>query len=324
MRKEDLFENINEIDEKYIKIADTYNPKKKSTIWIKCMSVAACLVAIVGIGASVKIANMNQEPSITVADDSNAVEESNEEQAIPSIDQERFIAIDTLLASADDSQTKELAKKVCTIQVDKYVALYEAVASVDSEQLKESIGKAIEPNDETYYVSGHNDLQYIIKKTAGTYLLWEFKYFECDKYPYKDVLELIYDVHSEQDIKEICSEPSNVDNSNEGEALQQEIGNLTIKNSDSILSIYKILSSLTCYGPGNWDKINYGQNDAGMLNAVRMGRYLTLTIENGCRIDGLKYTAVSGMFYEYDGVAYNILSDEDANTVNQILQIDVY
>ena len=39
MRKEDLFENINEIDEKYIKIADTYNPKKKSTIWIKCMSV---------------------------------------------------------------------------------------------------------------------------------------------------------------------------------------------------------------------------------------------------------------------------------------------
>ena len=35
MRKEDLFENINEIDEKYIKIADTYNPKKKSTIWIK-------------------------------------------------------------------------------------------------------------------------------------------------------------------------------------------------------------------------------------------------------------------------------------------------
>lgn len=26
--KEDLFENINEIHEKYIKIADTYNPKK--------------------------------------------------------------------------------------------------------------------------------------------------------------------------------------------------------------------------------------------------------------------------------------------------------
>ena len=28
-------------------------------------------------------------------------------------------------------------------------------------------------------------------------------YFESDEYPFKDVLSLIYDVHSEQDIKEV-------------------------------------------------------------------------------------------------------------------------
>lgn len=47
MRKEDLFENINEIDEKYIKISDTYNPKKKSNSWMKWVATAACLCLVV-------------------------------------------------------------------------------------------------------------------------------------------------------------------------------------------------------------------------------------------------------------------------------------
>lgn len=51
-------------------------------------------------------------------------------------------------------------------------------------------------------------------------------YFESDEYPFKDVLSLIYDVHSEQDIKEVYVEPSDVDNTDEGKALQLEIGNV--------------------------------------------------------------------------------------------------
>ena len=56
--------------------------------------------------------------------------------------------------------------KGCKVQIDKYTAVYEAVASVSSEQLEKSMGKEVEANEETYYVSGHNDLQYIIRKTA--------------------------------------------------------------------------------------------------------------------------------------------------------------
>lgn len=192
----------------------------------------------------------------------------------------------------------------------------------DVEQLEKSMGKEVEANEETYYVSGHNDLQYIIRKTAGTYLLWKFMYFESDEYPFKDVLSLIYDVHSEQDIKEVYVKPSDVDNTDEGKALQLEIGNVSITDSDSITSLYKVLNSLTCYGPENWDRINYGQDDGGMLNAVRNGRYLTFSMANGCKLDSLKYTAVSGTFYEYGGVAYNELRKEQKDVIEEILNID--
>lgn len=116
--------------------------------------------------------------------------------------------------------------------------------------------------------------------------------------------------------------PSDVDNTDEGKALQLEIGNVSITDSDSITSLYKVLNSLTCYGPENWDRINYGQDDGGMLNAVRNGRYLTFSMANGCKLDSLKYTAVSGTFYEYGGVAYNELRKEQKDVIEEILNID--
>ena len=105
-----------------------------------------------GIGAFVKTSIINQEPEKTIVVDNTGVEEND----VPSIDQERFIAIDTLLASADGSQSQQ-AMKCCKVQIDKYTAVYEAVASVSSEQLEKSMGKEVEANEETYYVSGHND-----------------------------------------------------------------------------------------------------------------------------------------------------------------------
>lgn len=323
MNKEDLFIGFGNLDEDLLRRSEqggrNMNKKRNISKIVKYGSIAACLVVVlgVGIGAFVKTSIINQEPEKTIVVDNTGVEEND----VPSIDQERFIAIDTLLASADGSQSQQ-AMKGCKVQIDKYTAVYEAVASVSSEQLEKSMGKEVEANEETYYVSGHNDLQYIIRKTAGTYLLWKFMYFESDEYPFKDVLSLIYDVHSEQDIKEVYVEPSDVDNTDEGKALQLEIGNVSITDSDSITSLYKVLNSLTCYGPENWDRINYGQDDGGMLNAVRNGRYLTFSMANGCKLDSLKYTAVSGTFYEYGGVAYNELSKEQKDVIEEILNID--
>ena len=285
MNKEDLFIGFGNLDEDLLRRSEqggrNMNKKRNISKIVKYGSIAACLVVVlgVGIGAFVKTSIINQEPEKTIVVDNTGVEENY----VPSIDQERFIAIDTLLASADGSQSEQ-AMKGCKVQIDKYTAVYEAVASVSSEQLEKSMGKEVEANEETYYVSGH--------------------------------------VHNEQDIKEVCVEPSDVDNTDEGKALQLEIGNVSITDSDSITSLYKVLNSLTCYGPENWDRINYGQDDGGMLNAVRNGRYLTFSMANGCKLDSLKYTAVSGTFYEYGGVAYNELSKEQKDVIEEILNID--
>ena len=199
MNKEDLFIGFGNLDEDLLRRSEqggrNMNKKRNISKIVKYGSIAACLVVVlgVGIGAFVKTSIINQEPEKTIVVDNTGVEEND----VPSIDQERFIAIDTLLASADGSQSQQ-AMKGCKVQIDKYTAVYEAVASVSSEQLEKSMGKEVEANEETYYVSGHNDLQYIIRKTAGTYLLWKFMYFESDEYPFKDVLSLIYDVHSDK------------------------------------------------------------------------------------------------------------------------------
>lgn len=47
----------------------------------------------------------------------------------------------------------------------------------------------------------------------------------------------------------------------------------------------------------------------------------TFYLVNKSTIDGLKYTGVSGMFYEYSGIAYNRLNDIDKRTIEQIIGI---
>ena len=69
-------------------------------------------------------------------------------------------------------------------------------------------------------------------------------YFESDEYPFKDVLSLIYDVHSEQDIKEVYVKPSDVDNTDEGKALQLEIGNVSITVMDLKIGIELIMDKM--------------------------------------------------------------------------------
>lgn len=46
MRKEELFETIEDIDKKYLEIADTFKPKKKRKIWVKGLTAVACLALI--------------------------------------------------------------------------------------------------------------------------------------------------------------------------------------------------------------------------------------------------------------------------------------
>lgn len=117
-----------------------------------------------------------------------------------------------------------------------------------------------------------------------------------------------------------------MDNTDGGKAIQDRIGTHEITDRADIDTMYQILSSLTCYGSGHWDMIDYGAADAPVDAepshlAVLLGRYLSIITDYGNEIDGLKYTAVSNMFYEFSGIAYNQLAEGQAESVYEILGI---
>jgi hypothetical protein len=114
-----------------------------------------------------------------------------------------------------------------------------------------------------------------------------------------------------------------MDNTPAGQQLQAEIGTFAITDEKAIGEIYDIVSGLTCYGENNWELIDMGDSsEEGMLNRVRQGRYLTFITPDGLKIDELKYTAASGTFYEYGGIAYNPLTAKEKEKVDEILGIE--
>jgi len=62
MKKEELFEIMEDIDEKYLEIADTYKINKKKKNWIKGLAVAACLALIIGFA----FGNLNKTGDFTI------------------------------------------------------------------------------------------------------------------------------------------------------------------------------------------------------------------------------------------------------------------
>lgn len=151
---------------------------------------------------------------------------------------------------------------------------------------------------------------------------WELDF---SPYPYSLVLETIYGVHSAANIKWIETAPANMDNTDAGKALQEEIGTKEISDPEEIETLYNIISSMLCMGEDHWELIFPADNgeapESRLLDRVRLSRYLAIGTDWG-EIYSLKYTAVSGCFYEYGGIAGEALSDEDAAVVEAILGIE--
>lgn len=73
----------------------------------------------------------------------------------------------------------------------------------------------------------------------------------------------------------------------------------------------------------HWDMIGLADDSpSGMKNQVIAGRYLTLVTSHGITIDTLKFTGISGMFYEYGGIAFSALTAEEKSAVEEILKIE--
>jgi hypothetical protein len=318
MNKEDLFEGFGAIDDDLLKRSEHVGKRNNFNGFLKYGSIVACLVVILGAGMLFmdnKISNLDANR------ESNDVAESIDNLSDKQEESERYVDVSMLLASNEG--VEEQALVIGSVEIGAYSALYYKVASVNGEILKESTGSEVERTNNWFKLSGHEDMQYLISSDNNEYSLWKFESFQKENYPYSDVLQIIYNIHSAEDIAKIIVAPANMDNTDEGQAIQDEIGTSIVADDKAIETIYDVLYGLTCYGGNNWDIIGLGDDTpSDMLNQVRTGRYLTVVTSQGMEIDTLKYTGISGMFYEYGGIAYNVLTREEKAAVEEILNIE--
>lgn len=234
---------------------------------------------------------------------------------------DEFVTIASLLDESRVSSEEHIYTD--TIEIGDYRCMYNKVNSALTSKLAKSTGRAFDSSDKWYYVSGHKDAQYLIQRESAGYSLWEFACFDSNGYSYSDVMQSVYGIDSIDKIAEIRVRPSDADNTDYGKKLQEQTGEFTVKDRKDIDTVYRCLMSLECYGDDNWDMIEYRGSDdeACSGDAVKLGRYITIVTDDGNEIDRLKYTAVSDMFYEYGGVAYSRLTDEQAEDMRRILKI---
>ena len=150
---------------------------------------------------------------------------------------------------------------------------------------------------------------------------------------YGELYKLIYDLNGPEDILRITATAPTANGTARGQEIQRQIGTQTIEDPAVIERFYGIVRD-----------VHYNTGDAGNLTGSRYtysfsseakdatarlengdttwgGRYLTLTLRNGLSIDSLKYNALDGVFYEWNGVFSPFLSDSQVAAVNEIFGI---
>ena len=335
MKREDISDALGLVDESMISHALMVRRKKKklrskrNNIWIMRYAAAAglCLVCA-GVAAIWSV--LRHEPESDLPQNGYWVQEQPIQEGPEPEMPEQFAPISSLLASNNGNFMAQQTEKYATVPIEQYSGFYTEVPSAGSSVLAESMGKSIDNTGEWHYVSGHSDLQYLIRNDGQESSLWKFQCFDSGEYPYDDVLKLVYQIDSADAITEIEVAPARMDNTDAGKKIQEEVGTRKITDRAAIETIYEVLSGMTCYGSGQWERIDYGNVEAasdGQIRsheAVRLGRYLSITTNYGNVIDDLKYTAVSDMFYGFSGIAYSTLTEEQAANVCEIIGIMEY
>lgn len=353
-QEERLFELMDQLPDEVL--AQTEAPKKRRR-WVPAVA-AACLLLAVGLGvwgggltapgsgpndtASSVTTPGQAQPDNTVNDRSDA--EHGPELSWPKL----------------NGTYIDEAVHFSMLPVENRMAEYHEVENpngIPTAQRPRYLGESYRDLEDWYLPEDNNGLQYLLhREEDGSYTLWEFAYFvvwdeetqsqvaydmehtenyiwaeiewfsldmDFSPYRYSEVLETVYGVTSADDLTSLTVDPANMDNTDAGKALQKKIGARTVTDRAGLDALYDAISDMLCYGSGNWDKIDRGDNisDDGLLEAVRLGRYLTIQTAGGAVIDDLKYSAAGGQFYEYSGVAYEPLDAETAATMDQLFGI---
>lgn len=319
MKKEDLLKAMNEIDSELLKSSEY---KKNQKGWIKWAVMAAGLALVLFAAITVDISPRQGDSQVAGGNESQSEEGAQNENQLQPISDEEYVEIEAILAKVQNTEgITEQSLRISMIQKDGYTMSYELIDGIDQATLEESLGKQLDDTN-WYYVKGYNEMQYMIEKNEEGYDFWKFMYCENESYPYEEILQKMYGVTSAGNIAKIIVEPSTINNTDEGKKLQEQIGTKEITDASQIQVFYEALSSRTCYGDDNWDMIDLGDDyGQGMVEAVTKVRYLTIETTAGVSFE-MKYTALSDMFYEYGGVAYDPLSKEQAAAVEKMLGIE--
>lgn len=306
-------------------------------VWMGVGAAAACFLVLAflvspQIFGHKDAAEPQRDPLISGSKDTvepqkdPVISDKTEEKEEP-VAEDDFVQIASLLGENDGLAISQLGQRMTSVPVGSYSGVYEGVESARKELLPQSVGAPVPGADGWYHVMGHEDMQYLISRDAEDLALWKFLCFDSEEYPYRDVLELVYRVDCADRIVSLTVKPPRFDNTDRGKQIQQKIGTHTIEDRAMIETLYEILSSLSCYGKNHWELIDYGAEDADEKSGtrsgdgMRLGRYLTIATAYGNEIDGLKYTAVSNQFYEFSGIAYARLAEEQAERVWDIIGI---
>ena len=336
MKREDISDALGLLDESMISHTLMVRRKKKkmrsnrNNIWKMRYIAAAAGFCLICAGVAAIWSVLQHEPESGLPQNGYWVQEQPIQEGPEPEMQEQFAPISSLLASNSGNFMEQQTGKYAAVPIEQYSGFYTEVPSAGSSVLAESMGKSIDNTEEWHYVSGHSDLQYLIRNDGQESSLWKFQCFDSSEYPYNDVLKLVYRIDSADAITEIEVAPARMDNTDGGKKIQEEVGTRKITDRAAIETIYEVLSGMTCYGSGQWERIDYGNVEAAgdgqtpSHEAVRLGRYLSITTDYGNVIDGLKYTAVSDMFYEFSGIAYSPLTEEQAASICEIVGIVEY
>jgi len=299
MKNRHLLNLMGEIEEKYIEEATPLSRKKQIPLFVKVL-VAACICIAVGLGY-----NYLNPPSF-----------------------------ESIIKDRPHAELNVAAET--TIQVEDYKAVYHEVYAVKY-KLKTFIGDrytAVDSN-QWYRIDGYKNLKYLIREDAkGDLSLWRFGSFEVmdeETYTYGDVLRIIYNVDSADDIVSITTSPFNADNSDAGKEMQAEVGTHIYIDKEDILAFYNVVKDVICYGetdenPADFTRFTYSFSvqDGHKLVAkdgIYGTRCISIEFADGTRHDSWKYSALSGTFFEYGSIFTEPMDERDVYTLNEIFGI---
>ena len=251
MKREDISDALGLVDESMISHALMVRRKKKklrskrNNIWIMRYAAAAglCLVCA-GVAAIWSV--LRHEPESDLPQNGYWVQEQPIQEGPEPETPEQFAPISSLLASNSGNFMAQQTEKYAAVPIAQYSGFYTEVPSAGSSVLAESMGKSIDNTGEWHYVSGHSDLQYLIRNDGQESSLWKFQCFDSGEYPYDDVLKLVYRIDSADAITEIEVAPARMDNTDAGKKIQEEVGTRKITDRAAIETIYEMLSGMTC------------------------------------------------------------------------------